>query len=265
MNVKISSKEHDIIKRINKLNNFSKYRKKELEFVIEGLRLCFDAISSGIKPIAMLYTESALKKNSSIINEFKNRSIKSYCISDEISGYLAQTKNPQGIFFICNLLDKPICFDTIDNKDNVLLLENLQDPSNLGTILRTAEALGIQKVAMTKSCCDLYNPKVVRGSMGAIFRLEFSIIDSVGEYINKLSELGFKSYATVPDKEALDITKVCFSEKTLILIGNEGNGLSEKTISSCDYKITIPMLGLAESLNAATAASIVLWEVMRER
>lgn len=143
------------------------------------------------------------------------------------------------------------------------VLEDLQDPGNLGTILRTAEALGIGRVVLLGDCCDPLSPKALRASMGAVFRLGLSLERSRQGLFSRLRGEGFRLLASVPDSAALPVTEVDFSQgPCAVFIGNEGNGLSQETISQCQ-RVTIPMAGRAESLNASAAATILLWEMAR--
>jgi TrmH family RNA methyltransferase len=141
-------------------------------------------------------------------------------------------------------------------------LEEIQDPANLGTVLRTAEALGEKAVLLCGKGCDPYSPKVLRGSMGAVFRLPMISIPNFAEAAPLLKKCGWTLWAAVPDSDALRVTKADFSNPSVMAVGNEGNGLSKETIALCQ-PVTIPMLGRAESLNASASAAILLWEMMR--
>lgn len=142
------------------------------------------------------------------------------------------------------------------------MLDNVQDPSNVGAIVRTAEALGIDGI-ITYNCCDLYNPKLLRASMGSVLRLGIEDTNNLEEKIITLKNEGYKVYASVPNNDAKNITDVCFSDKTVCVIGNEANGVEENIKAVSTELITIPMLGRAESLNAGAAASIIMWEMLR--
>ena len=155
-------------------------------------------------------------------------------------------------------LDKKFLSYKIEIGRHYAGLENIQDPSNMGTILRTAEALGIDGVILSKDCCDIYSPKVVRGSMGAVFRLPVIIAEDFTEYISKLAKSNIMIYASTP-RNAEDIESVDFSKGGVMLIGNEGNGLKDETIKACSKRVKINMKGRAESLNAAAAAAILLY------
>jgi len=159
------------------------------------------------------------------------------------------------------MLDKNRNLDTIDNQSVYIALERVQDPSNMGTILRTAEALGVDGIILSDDCCDIFSPKVVRGSMGAVFRIKYSVVDDFCSYIKSIGEGGIKTYGSAP-VNAVDIRTVGF-KGGVMLIGNEGNGLSQEVLDCCTDRVSIPMNGRAESLNAACAASILMWEMIR--
>ena len=262
----ISSKDNKIIKHISKVINSSKYRKKYEEFAIEGLRLCKDAVLSNVKIIALFYTEKAFSKYKEFIISTAKLCPKSFVVSEEIMKKLCTTETPQGIMCLCKQCSQLSDFDLI-KKDNkilkIIILENIQDPSNLGTILRTAEALGVSEVILSDNCCDIYSSKVLRGSMGAIFRLSLFFSKSITETIKYLKSNNIKIYATVPSNSAAKINKIDFSNSCAVIMGNEGNGIQKETIKVCDEKVTIPMLGQAESLNVSIATGIIMWEMLR--
>ena len=142
-------------------------------------------------------------------------------------------------------------------------METVQDPGNLGAALRTAEALGLGSVLLAGSCCDVYSPKALRASMGAVFRLPVFFSRKLPDALDALHGQGFFSCAAVPDSSARPITEVDFSHPCIMAVGNEGNGLTEAAAAACNLRVTIPMLGRAESLNAASSAAILMWEMMR--
>lgn len=257
----ITSKDNDIIKDAAKLVKSAKYRRERNLFTAEGVRLCRDGIMSGIIAESFLFTSSAKNKYRDDFEKISEGAKKCCEISEQLFEKISDTKSPQGFFCIFNMLDKPSFPYTINNQGNYVALENLQDPSNLGTVLRTAEALGIDGVILSENCCDIYSPKVVRGSMGAVFRLPFYISESFTEFIASATQKGVFTYGSTP-RNAVDITDVCFNGG-IMLVGNEGNGLTEKTLAVCSKRVRIPMRGRAESLNAAAAAGILMWEMIR--
>lgn len=265
MNFDILSKDNPKIKYVKKLICNGNFRKKEKYFAIEGFRLCYDAFLSNMLINEVFYTDGAAAKFydklKCIIDSAKN----AYKVSEEILKSISDTKTPQGIVCVCQKLDKHFSLNTILNIGKFIILEKIQDPANLGAILRTAEALGINFVIMSKDCCDIYNSKTLRGSMGAVFRVNIIFSEDIIETIKSLQNNNVKVYAAVPNRSANLITKIQINKEnsTGIAIGNEGNGLSKEIINICNNKVTIPMLGRAESLNAAMAAGILMWEMMR--
>lgn len=257
----ITSKDNEIIKQAAKIINSSKYRKQTGLFSAEGARLCRDAALSGAEIAVFLYTENAKEKYSDDFSVISSHAKRTEEISSSLFDKLTDTKSPQG--FMCIIKMKENENFIPDKKGKYAAFENIQDPSNLGTILRTAEALGTDGVILSGDCCDIYSPKVVRGSMGAVFRIKFIICENFTEYINSLTENGFSTYASTP-RNAESINKIDFSGGAVVLIGNEGSGLKEETIKSCRKRIKIDMLGRAESLNASAAASILMYELMKK-
>jgi RNA methyltransferase, TrmH family len=261
----ITSKENAAVKRVVKLIGSSKYRREQNAFVVEGARLCMDALTSGIILEEFFYTEQAEEKYPSSVEALRGQAKKTILVSQAVMAHFTDTKTPQGVLCVCSMLDKNSSTYKMDSSNRLLALEDLQDPSNLGTVLRTAEALGVGGILMNRGCCDIYSPKVLRGSMGAVFRLPFLILEDLPGYLTQQKENGYSIYAAVPDRAATPITKIPFSGHCIVAVGNEGNGLTEACIQACTQSVTIPMEGRAESLNAATAASILIWEMVRSQ
>lgn len=258
----IKSKDNKNIKYISKLISSVKYRKEEGRFVTEGVRLCEEALKNNADIDIFMYSETASSKYANIIDSIKNIANTSICVQDRIFCALSDTKTPQGVLCVVKTLDKQAHFDKIIKNGIILALDNIQDPSNLGTILRTTDALGVSGVVMSHDCCDIYSPKVVRGSMGAVFRIPFVIIDELAEYIREFNHYG-TSYACVLSDDALTVKQTKFSAPVMSVIGNEGNGIRQDVISACTHKLYIPMHNNAESLNASVAASIIMWEMVK--
>lgn len=257
----LTSKDNINVKEAVKLKKSAKYRRESGRFVAEGVRICMDAVYSSAQIETLFVTESAAEKHPDEFDVLSKYAQNTFCVPSSLFSLISDTKSPQGFLCIIKALDKSCQFDTIKNSDKFLALDNIQDPSNLGTILRTAEALGISGIILSDDCCDIYSPKVVRGSMGAVFRLPFAVCNSISDFISRNSALN--SYAAVVCENAQDITQIDFKYPCIVAIGNEGNGLKPETVSACDKSITIPMTGRAESLNAGVAASIIMWEMVR--
>lgn len=256
----ISSKNNKFIKYVKKLYSSTKFRLSENCFVVEGRRLCEDAAKSGIQIEAILLTHDVILHQGEL-QTLLNLNARKIFISSEVVNFLADTKTSQGVFCVAKLKksDESVTFDV--KKD--ILLEHIQDPANLGAILRTAEAFGFDRVFVTSDCVDTYNPKVLRAAMGAVFRVDFVVVKDISKFIKNVQHNGVKVYAAVPDRLAVSVTKIGFGAKTIVVIGNEGNGISKDTLKLCDEKITLQMPGRAESLNAAIAAGIIMWEMKR--
>lgn len=258
----IKSKDNKNVKYISKLISSTKFRREEQKFVIEGVRLCTDAVKSSAPIDILVYSESAFVKYCDTVKDISVVAGSVICVADHIFCALSDTKTPQGVLCVVKTLDKQSYFDKIIENGIIVALDNIQDPSNLGTILRSADALGISGVVLSSDCCDIYSPKVARGSMGAVFRIPFCITDDLVSFIRKFNNHG-TSYACVLDESAVTIDKAEFNAPVLSVIGNEGNGVSQPVIDACKSKLYIPMKNNAESLNAAIAASIIMWEMIK--
>ena len=257
MTDRITSKDNRLVKDIHKLMLSAKTRKLQKCFVTEGLRLCRDAALSGAEIKYFLYTQAAEKNSPQDISFIAERSDKCYEVSDDVFEKITDTRTPQGLLCVVKMNDKQI-MESLEKGFRYIGLEKIQDPSNLGTILRTAEALGADGVIMSSDCCDIYSPKVVRGSMGAVFRLPYMIVDDMPAKIGQWRKEGFDSYGSTP-KNAESLNDIDFSAGGIMLIGNEANGLSDDTLGICSRRVMIPMKGRAESLNASAAAAILMY------
>ncbi len=256
----ITSKDNELVKEVARLMTSPKSRRELGCFAAEGVRLCVDGAVSGAVIRSFFYTEDAMEKYPREFETIREVSPKSFAVSGKVFGKMADTTTPQGFLCVFEKLDKNGNLFKIVRKGRYAALENIQDPSNLGTILRSAEALGIDGMILSEDCCDIYSPKVVRGSMGAVFRVPVQIVKDLTAYIAGLTQQGILTYASTPH-EADDINDIDFSEGGIMLIGNEGNGLRPETIRACSRSVRIAMRGRAESLNASAAAAILLYRL----
>ncbi len=264
MPVEITSRKNEIVKEYLRLAGSPAYRCEKHRFSAEGARLCTDAALSGITVAALMYTDSASQKYGPYLEKIRTASENEYIISPAVAQYISDTKHPQGIFCVCISPEMGSGFFEKTKGRHLVVLENIQDPANLGAVLRTAEALGIGGVILAGKCCDPMSPKVLRTSMGALFRLPLLHSSGASEIIAELNAIGYATFAAVPDNSAHPVTSVCFNKPSAAVIGNEGNGLTEEVKHACTASITIPMKGRAESLNAAASAAILMWEMMRD-
>lgn len=238
------------------------FRKKEGLFFIEGARLSQDAALSGVQIKELFVTQNALEKYSDYIRPVQNVAERCFLVSEDIAEKLSDTKGNQGVFCVCKMLDKNAIIGKIKYNGKYIALEDVSNPSNFGAVVRTAEAVGLDGVIVSGGC-DIYNPKSLRASMGSLFRLQVVVEDNLPQLLCLLRQNGVKVYSGVPDNSALKITEADMSGGVVCVIGNEGNGITEETKKASSQLVTIPMRGRAESLNAAAAASIMIWEMMR--
>ncbi len=261
---RITSRQNKIVRDAAALLGSPEERRRRKGFLCEGARLCEDAARSGVEVLRCFVTQQAMEKYARYVEPVLAVSRESYLVADHVAGLLSDTRHPQGVFCQCRwpqgLGESP------DSEDcSLAVLEDLQDPGNLGTILRTAEALGVERVILLGDCCDPLSPKALRASMGAVFRLRIGLEADSQVLCSRLEQGGYGLLASVPDSGALPVTAVNFAgQKCAVFIGNEGNGLRADTIARC-RPVTIPMAGRAESLNASAAATILLWEMARGR
>lgn len=260
----ISSRENRLIKEYTGLRDKKNKRRVSGLFIIEGARLAFDAVISGALLTAIFETAQARDKYSEYCKTIEGSGAPIYEITSEIASVLSETVTAQGIFCIAKMHQNTLDCSNLNREGSYLALENLQDPGNLGTILRTAEAMGIDGVLLSSGCTEIFSPKVVRASMGAVFRINYAAGIDLIKIIYSLKADGFKTYAAVA-QGGDDICSSELNKGSIIVIGNEGNGLTRECADACGKQLTIKMRGRAESLNAAAAATILIWEMTKNK
>lgn len=261
----IRSRENGLVREYVRLRDDRRQRYAARRFVLEGVRLCGDALRSGVPIDRAFFTARALAHQAGLAAELTASGAAVWEIDDPVARKMGDTRTPQGVFAIAAMLDKNLEPDTIDRNGVYVALENLQDPGNLGTVLRTAEALGLGGVLLSTGCADVYGPKTVRASMGAVFRLPVWPTEDLPDVLRQLSGRGLLTLASVPDASAGSILAVAPRGGAVVAVGNEGAGLTAECAAACRERVTIPMRGRAESLNAAGAAAILMWELMKNR
>lgn len=257
----VSSKDNKLIKSVRKLITSSRERKQTGAFVLEGLRLCEDAALNNYSVETLIVSESfKICNRVEIIIKVAKQCVK---VPDSLFQFMSDTVSPQGVMCVVKIPETVGNVCKI-NKGKYIVLENTADPSNLGAISRTAEALGISGLIVSSHGCDPFSPKAQRAGMGALLRLPIFSSSDVLADITLLKNKGFEAYASVVCNADCDVSQIEYPENCLVLIGNEANGLTDDAIALCNKKITITMKGRAESLNAAAAASIIMWEMTRK-
>ena len=257
----ITSTSNAQIKELAKLQKKSRLRDEKGIFLVEGPRMTEEIPAERIEKVYA--SESFAKKNKEFLEKLQ---APVELLTDTVFAYVSDTKTPQGILAIVKRLNYTMN-DLMQVKNqkapHLVVLDNLQDPGNLGTIFRTAEAAGVTGILLSKDCVDVYNPKVIRSTMGAIFRVPFVIVDSLPEVISQLKQNNVSVYAGHLKGDVF--YKQDYRSGSAFLIGNEGNGLTDEITALADHKIKIPMKGKVESLNAAVSATILMYETMRQR
>ena len=244
---KITSRRNQKCVHVKNLGKSKEYRNEHGEFLCDGKKLLEEAIKSKAI-ITGIFTTS-------LIIEDIPKETPVYMIDESIMETLSPLKNPQGVMFTCKIPDTK---DPELKKGTHILLDSVQDPGNVGTIIRSADAFGIDSVLLTQDCADPYNPKTVRATMGAIFRQNVSYIKT-----DRLKSAEIRMIGTGNkngEYNALHKTKL---QNSIIVLGNEGQGISDKLKVLCDEMITIPLSAGCESLNVSIAASIIMWEAGR--
>lgn len=256
----LTSRTNERVKLALAVRKNARTRRENGLFFLEGARLCADAAACGTVVSVCLYTDKAAEKYPDRLAMILQTAKQTYRITQELSAYLSETENPQGIYCLCAMAEQ--CDIEILPTGKYIALSDVQNPDNLGAVSRTAEALGIDGLIL-EGGCDLYNPKAQRAAMGSLLRLPVIRTQDLAALLASCRERGMRTYASTPDSSAEKITHADFSGGVVCVVGNEGAGLRAELLQSCE-NITIPMRGRAESFNAAAAASILLWEMVRE-
>lgn len=276
----ISSKDNGIIKHIKKLSE-KKYRDENKEYIIEGIKIIQEAIQEEVYIQEVIICQDSLENNEillSLINKIENYenkmglSLKSNlqydykchpkCIyvSGNVFKTLTQVTHSQGIIAI---IKKQNTTKIDYSEDIIVVLDDIQDPGNLGTILRTVDSIGLKQIIVSKGTADVYNPKVVRSTMGAIFRVNVIEKENIKEAIEEMRQNQYKLVVTSLQAEN-QIYDIDYNKK-IIVMGNEANGVEKAIQDMADEKVKIPMLGKTESLNVSIATGIVLYEYVRQK
>ncbi len=260
----ITSLQNRAVKEVSALLGKKKERDRRGLFVVEGVKLFGEAPSERITQVYL--SQSARAQLMAQYGE-KLKALPCEVVSDEVFAKMSDTVTPQGI--LCLVRQYSYNIEEMLSKRKkkrmlFIILEDIQDPGNLGTIFRTAEAAGADGVIMSAKTADLYNPKTIRSTMGSIYRVPFLYAESLGAALETLKKYGVRIFAAhLSGKDNYDACD--YSKGTAFLIGNEGRGLQEETAALADERIRLPMEGQVESLNAAVASSILLYEAYRQR
>ena len=252
----ITSRNNEHIKAIVRLKE-SKERARTGLFFIEGIHLAEEYLRHLGMPCEVFFTQKAYEAYGAFLSAFPE-DIKTL-VSDSVFEKMSTESSPQGILCVCKQL--PACGQYPDH-GSVLFLESLRDTGNLGTVIRTAVSLGVEGIVLSPDCADIFNPKTLRASMGAVFAANIYIPSSFSDAVNNAKQYG-KVYAAALYENSLTLGEFKINKGDSFIIGNEGKGISEEIKNLADASVIIPMTGKTESLNAAAAASIIIWEMTR--
>lgn len=262
MPIDIISKDNERVKYTKSLLK-SKNRQKELKYIIEGYRILTLAIecNADLDYVFINETFEDKEEHKNFLNILENKNIKIFRTTNKIFKELIDTENTQGILGVVRFKERKIEHNINCENKFVLILDRIQDPGNMGTIIRTADAAGVDAIIALKGCVDIYNPKVIRSTMGSIF--DMNIIHCTQEEC--LKELKAKDFKIVSSYLNTDnyYHETQYYERTALVIGNEANGVNDDLIKESDILVKIPIYGNAESLNAAISSAILMYEIKK--
>lgn len=241
-----------------------KVREADAVYIVEGIRMYAEAPEEKVKEVYVSESFYYKKKEELQLDKWSK---KLEILSDSVYAHVSDTKTPQGVLVVMEQMQysmEQILEEKNGVKPLLMVLDNLQDPGNLGTILRAGEAAGVTGVLMSSDCVDIYNPKVIRSTMGSIYRMPFLYTEHLEKVIKELKDRGIHTYAAhLQGKHSYE--EEDYSQGTAFLIGNEGNGLRAEVADAAEIYIKIPMCGEVESLNAAIASAVLMFEAARQR
>lgn len=256
----ITSTSNQQMKTIVQLNRKPKARRELRAFVVEGIKMLRETPVHLLQQVYVSEQFAASGEGDAYLQE---SGIDYQVVSDSVFAHVSDTNTPQGILAVVRMPEYDFS-QLLQGSPRLLVLEDIQDPGNLGTMFRTGEGAGISGIIMTKNTVDLFAPKSVRATMGSIYRMPFFITDDLPKTLEKLRLAGIHTYAAHLEGEKY-YDQIDFTGSFAFLIGNEGNGLKKETADLADTYLKIPMEGQLESLNAAVAASILMYEAHRQR
>jgi len=268
----IRSRQNKSIVELCKLTD-RKARESLRLFRFDGIKLLHEALKNGLSLRAVCLRESSAERIAreacaAFGTAAWERIERVLLVSDEIFDRISEEKSPEGVITIAKYIDKLQKIVTIYYSEDflrmrderIVLIESVRDPSNVGAIIRSAAALGIDRIIMSADCADIYHPRAVRASMGTLFNQPIDRVENLPEAIRGLCGAGRRVFAAALDPDAISLGAFARKAGDCVVIGNEGHGISEQTRAACTHSVIIPMSARAESFNAAVAASILMWE-----
>ncbi len=266
----ITSRSNPIIKWAFSLQD-KKHRDSEKTFIVEGEKLSYEALSNGLPVTHIFVAESKSEKIFSKLNKIleagSDKNVSIFLLSDSAFEKISTEKAPQGIISAIKYLDFFFNIDIIYKKDflfssneRVMILSSLRDPGNLGSVIRSAVAFGIDMIMLSGDCADIYNPKTIRSSMGSLFKIKIAVTSDLVSAVKELQNQGRRVFSAELRDNAVSLSSVDIKKTDVVVIGNEGHGIDTAISEACDKSVYIPISQNTESLNAAVAAAVFMWE-----
>lgn len=250
----ITSRHNPLVAHLRRLASSGSYRRERGEFLCDSPKLLHEALLHGAELLTVAATRGMA------LPDGIHAGVRLVEVPEDVMQLISTAKTPQGVVFTCRL-PRTECPQTLTGA-RYLALDGVQDPGNVGTIIRTADAAGLDGVLLSNQCADVFSPKVLRATMGSIFRMNLRTTDDLPGELTKLREKGYSILSSQLDGTPFyEREKV--AERFALIIGNEGNGVSEQVQQTATHQVRLPMRGGAESLNAAIAAAIMMYELMR--
>ena len=253
-----------------------KGRDNAKSFVLDGEKLCYEAIQSELPITHIFICESkfdiVLPRIIAYFNDKNSNSVSVIKVDDGIIGKISSEKAPQGVITVVKYLDFFRNMDIIYKEEfflrddeRAIALCSVRDPGNLGSVVRSAVAFGVDHIVLSADCADLYNPKTLRSAMGSLFRVKVTVVDSLGDFISSANARGRRVFAAELTKSALSLDEANITPADIVIIGNEGHGIPADISTLCNNSVYIPISKKTESLNASVAAAIFMWEQSKDK
>ena len=266
----ITSRNNPLVKFAASLKD-KKGREKERAFIAEGEKLTIEALCEGLPVSYVFISEGKYERIKDRvlphIHKRSDKNIKVVVLSDSAFEKISTEISPQGVISVIKYLDFFSNIDIIYKKayflrehERAIILSSVRDPGNLGSVIRSCVAFGVERIILTGDCADVYNPKVVRSAMGSLFRVNISIVNDSVELVRWLKEAGRRVFAAELRDGAIPISEACLTSDDVIMIGNEGHGIDPDVSAECTKSVYLPISKNTESLNASVAAAIFMWE-----
>lgn len=237
-----------------------KARDREGLFITEGIKLLRELLDENIKIRGLFFTAPAGEKYERDISRALSCGAEAFEVTDEVYSKMSSEKNPEGILAVAEKFSISDSICDMPCEYGFVILDQVQNPSNVGTVIRTASALGVKNIVLGPGCADIFGTKTVRAAMGALFKVNICIPENLSGQIAVLKQNGVRVFGAALSPSSKAIGEISFLPSDAIVLGNEGNGISDEILDLCTEKVIIPMHLGTESLNAAAAATIFIWE-----